>query len=138
GGARHWEGQCDDRIRRDDVLLGTRRARAPLSRRHSLPPHPGLRGLDRRGADDSLPALPLTPRTVARRGTALASAGAWCRRSQSPRGGRNQNMKVYEFAGAPNPRKLRVYMAEKGLDIPTESVDLFTGQNRTPEFLKKN
>jgi glutathione S-transferase len=47
-------------------------------------------------------------------------------------------MKVYDFAGAPNPRKLRVYMAEKGIDIPTESVDIFTGKNRTPEFLKKN
>ena len=47
-------------------------------------------------------------------------------------------MKVFDFAGAPNPKKLRVYMAEKGLDIPTESVDIFTGKNRTPEFLKKN
>ena len=47
-------------------------------------------------------------------------------------------MKIYDFAGAPNPRKLRVYLAEKGLKIPFESVDLMSGQNRTPEFLKKN
>jgi len=47
-------------------------------------------------------------------------------------------MKVYDFAGAPNPKKLRVYLSEKGLHIPTESVDILTGQNRGPEFLKKN
>jgi glutathione S-transferase len=44
-------------------------------------------------------------------------------------------MKVYDFAGAPNPKKLRVYLAEKGLRIPTEQVDILSGQNRTPEFL---
>jgi glutathione S-transferase len=48
-------------------------------------------------------------------------------------------MKVYDFSGAPNPKKLRVYLAEKGLQIPMESVDILSGQNRTPEFLgKKN
>ena len=30
-------------------------------------------------------------------------------------------MKAYVFAGAPNPRKLIVYLREKGLDIPLES-----------------
>jgi glutathione S-transferase len=54
------------------------------------------------------------------------------------REGENE-MKVYDFAGAPNPKKLRVYLAEKGLQIPMESVDILSGQNRTPEFLgKKN
>jgi len=47
-------------------------------------------------------------------------------------------MKLYEFAGAPNPRKVRVYINEKGIDVPPESVDILTGQNRSPEFLKKN
>jgi glutathione S-transferase len=47
-------------------------------------------------------------------------------------------MKVYDFAGATNPKKLRVYLSEKGLDVPFESVDILSGQNRTPEFLKKN
>ena len=46
-------------------------------------------------------------------------------------------MKVYDFAGAPNPKKLRVYLAEKGLQIPLESVDILSGQNRTPEFLAR-
>ena len=47
-------------------------------------------------------------------------------------------MKAYVFAGAPNPRKLIVYLREKGLEIPLESVDILSGANRTPEFLKKN
>jgi glutathione S-transferase len=47
-------------------------------------------------------------------------------------------MKIYDFAGAPNPKKLRVYLAEKGLKVPCEQVNIVTGENRTPEFLKKN
>jgi glutathione S-transferase len=47
-------------------------------------------------------------------------------------------MKLYEFAGAPNPRKVRVYLAEKGIEVPSVTVNIITGENRQPEFLKKN
>jgi glutathione S-transferase len=47
-------------------------------------------------------------------------------------------MKIYDFVGAPNPKKLRVYLAEKGLQIPCVPVNIVSGENRTPEFLKKN
>jgi glutathione S-transferase len=47
-------------------------------------------------------------------------------------------MKIYDFTFAPNPRRLRIFVAEKGLKIPYEQVDLMSGKNRTPEFLKKN
>lgn len=47
-------------------------------------------------------------------------------------------MKVYDFVGAPNPKKLRVFLAEKGINIPTEQVSIMTGDNRKPEFLQKN
>jgi len=47
-------------------------------------------------------------------------------------------MKLYDFVFAPNPRRLRIFVAEKGLKIPTEQVDLATGKNRTPEMLAKN
>ena len=47
-------------------------------------------------------------------------------------------MKIYDFVGAPNPKRLRVYLAEKGLQIPCEQVNIVTQENRTPEFLKKN
>jgi glutathione S-transferase len=48
-------------------------------------------------------------------------------------------MKIYTDAvGAPNPKKLRVYCAEKGLSIPAQVIDLMSGENRQPEFAKKN
>src|SRR5215467_15796647 len=47
-------------------------------------------------------------------------------------------MKIYDFVGAPNPKKVRVYLAEKGLQIPCVQVNIVTGENRSPEFLKKN
>jgi glutathione S-transferase len=47
-------------------------------------------------------------------------------------------MKLYDFALAPNPRRVRMFIAEKGIKIPTEQIDLASGQNRTPQFLAKN
>ncbi len=47
-------------------------------------------------------------------------------------------MKLYQYPGAPNPKKVMVYLAEKGLKIPVEKVDILTGQNRKAEFLGKN
>lgn len=47
-------------------------------------------------------------------------------------------MKIHDFAFAPNPKKLRVYLAEKGLSVEFVPVDITQGQNRTPEFLAKN
>jgi glutathione S-transferase len=47
-------------------------------------------------------------------------------------------MKLYDFVGAPNPKKLRVYLAEKGISIPVVPVNIVTGENRQPEFLQKN
>ena len=47
-------------------------------------------------------------------------------------------MKVYDFVGAPNPKKVRVYLAEKGLEVEAVPVNIVSGENRTPEFLKKN
>lgn len=39
---------------------------------------------------------------------------------------------------APNPRKVRIYLAEKGLTIPTKELNLRAGEQRTPDFLRKN
>ncbi len=47
-------------------------------------------------------------------------------------------MKLHEFPGAPNPKKVRVYLAEKGIQVDSVPVDIITGENRKPEFLKKN
>jgi len=47
-------------------------------------------------------------------------------------------MKLYNFSLAPNPKKVRVYLAEKGIQMPIEEVDAVGGANRTPAFLAKN
>ena len=47
-------------------------------------------------------------------------------------------MKLYDFVQAPNPRRVRIFIAEKGITIPTEQVNLATADNRKPEFLAKN
>ena len=44
-------------------------------------------------------------------------------------------MKVYDFKGAPNPRRVRILLAEKGVEIPLEQVDLTTGEQRQARFL---
>ena len=46
-------------------------------------------------------------------------------------------MKLYNGA-APNPRKVRIYLAEKQIELPRVDLDLQAGDARTPEFLKKN
>src|SRR6185436_20118377 len=38
----------------------------------------------------------------------------------------------------PNPKKVRVYLAEKGIEVASVPVNIVTGENRQPEFLKKN
>ncbi len=47
-------------------------------------------------------------------------------------------MKLYEYTGAPNPRRVRIFLAEKGIKVPFEQVDIAAGKNRAPEFLKIN
>lgn len=47
-------------------------------------------------------------------------------------------MKLYDSATAPNPRRVRIFLAEKGLAVPTVQVDLGRSENREPGFLAKN
>jgi glutathione S-transferase len=44
-------------------------------------------------------------------------------------------VKLYTYPGAPNPRRVHIYLAEKGIAVPFEKVDIMTRANRTPEFL---
>ncbi len=46
-------------------------------------------------------------------------------------------MKFYNSVG-PNPRVVRMFMAEKGLTIPSQDVNLMAGENRQEEHLKRN
>ena len=47
-------------------------------------------------------------------------------------------MRFYDYAAAPSPRKVRLFIAEKGLSIPTVEVDLRAQAQLEPEFLAKN
>jgi glutathione S-transferase len=48
-------------------------------------------------------------------------------------------MKLYSSAKAPNPRRVAMFIAEKGITgIDTELIDLGALQNRSPEFLALN
>lgn len=39
---------------------------------------------------------------------------------------------------APNPRRVRVFAAEKGIDLPTREVSIPKREQKSPEFLKMN
>lgn len=46
-------------------------------------------------------------------------------------------MKLYDSIG-PNPHIVRMFMAEKNMSMPKQTVDLRAGENRQPEHLKRN
>ncbi len=46
-------------------------------------------------------------------------------------------MKLYDSIG-PNPRIVRMFMAEKGIDMDKQTVDLRAGENRQDAHLKRN
>jgi len=48
-------------------------------------------------------------------------------------------MKLYdENMPAPNPRKVRIFLAEKGIAVPLERVRMMKREHKAPEFLAKN
>jgi glutathione S-transferase len=60
------------------------------------------------------------------------------------RGGNKENgikggvMKLYDGGKAPNPRRVRVFLAEKRVTIPTEQIDLGALQQKTPAYAAIN
>jgi len=47
-------------------------------------------------------------------------------------------MKFYDCATAPSPRRVRIFLAEKGIVVPTVQVDLREGEHLRPAFRKIN
>jgi len=47
-------------------------------------------------------------------------------------------VKLYNHPIAPSARRVRIFMAEKGIKLALEEVDVLAGEARTPEFLAKN
>lgn len=47
-------------------------------------------------------------------------------------------MKLYDFPQAPNPRRVNIYLAEKGIEVERVPIDLFKGEHMTAEYMAKN
>ena len=47
-------------------------------------------------------------------------------------------MKLFEDAIAPNCRRVRVFLAEKGIDVPSVQINIVPGENIESDYLKVN
>jgi len=47
-------------------------------------------------------------------------------------------MKLLETRMAPNPRRVRIFLAEKGVKVPSEELDLMKGELRSESFTRLN
>ena len=47
-------------------------------------------------------------------------------------------MKLYDLPASPNARRVRIFIAEKGIEIATVPVNMMEGENQTEEYLAKN
>ena len=47
-------------------------------------------------------------------------------------------MKLYDTQRAPNPRRVRIFLKEKGLSVPMAHVDLMKGEHKLDAFRAKN
>ena len=47
-------------------------------------------------------------------------------------------MKLYDWGAAPNPRRVRIFLAEKGIEVPTEAVGVPNSGDLKPDFLAQH
>ena len=47
-------------------------------------------------------------------------------------------MKLYDAPWAPSPRRVRIFLAEKGIEVPREAIDLRSGEHLADEYLRIN
>ena len=47
-------------------------------------------------------------------------------------------MRLYDLPASPNARRVRVFIAEKNLQIEMVPINMMTGENKTEEYLSKN
>ena len=45
-------------------------------------------------------------------------------------------MIFYDGGGAPNARRVRIYLSEKGLDVPMKTIDIMKSEHKTDEYKK--
>lgn len=47
-------------------------------------------------------------------------------------------MKLYDYKAGPNPRRVRIFLAEKGIEVPLVHTDIIKREQKAPAFLAKN
>ena len=47
-------------------------------------------------------------------------------------------MILHDLSAGMHPRRVRIFLAEKGVSIPTKVVDAVNGENKTDDFLRMN
>ncbi len=47
-------------------------------------------------------------------------------------------MKLYDAPWAPSPRRVRIFLAEKGVEVPREAIDLRSGEHLADAYLRIN
>ncbi|MER0239007.1 glutathione S-transferase [Fulvimarina sp. MAC8] len=47
-------------------------------------------------------------------------------------------MKLFDGGRAPNPRRTRIFLAEKGIEVPLEPVDMAEGEHRSEKIASRN
>ena len=47
-------------------------------------------------------------------------------------------MKLYDGGRAPNPRRVRIFLSEKGMSVPIERIDLAALEHKSEEFTALN
>ena len=47
-------------------------------------------------------------------------------------------MRLYDLKAGMNPRRVRIFLAEKEIEVALKPIDMMKGENRTPDFLKLN
>ncbi|MEM7541212.1 MAG: glutathione S-transferase family protein [Pseudomonadota bacterium] len=47
-------------------------------------------------------------------------------------------MKLYDCQMAPNPRRARIFLAEKGIECPKQEINIMEGENLKEDYLKVN
>ncbi len=40
-------------------------------------------------------------------------------------------MRLFDLKAGMNPRRVRIFLAEKGIEVPVGSIDMMKGENRT-------
>ena len=45
-------------------------------------------------------------------------------------------MKLYTTEGAPNPRRVRIFLSEKGINVPMQEISIMKQEHKTDEYRK--